>query len=296
MRKTLFSYFSKKLRLLVIPHKTKINWTGKKLVYPFGTILVKTFYYDQDQIDFEEGISGPWGENKFLIETRILFKSNRGWLASTYKWDLTKKEAFKITSRELLPLKLKQNTNLIDFDFVIPSSGQCLSCHNSGVGGIAKVLGPERADNLLINNQLQNWIKKGLLEDSSNRTNLKPLPIWNDENEKLTNKAHAYFQVNCSHCHNPNGVARMTQLFLQYENPLYQENKLSKSRGFCKPAYLTGKHENIITPGNADNSELHFRLSSRTFGRMPALGRDLKHNEGIDLIENYINSFNQKCD
>jgi len=52
----------------------------------------------------------------------------------------------------------------------------------------------------------------------------------------------------------------------------------------------------IVEPGDARNSVLHFRINStEPSNRMPLLGRVSIHTEGVELIENWINSINNDC-
>jgi hypothetical protein len=47
----------------------------------------------------------------------------------------------------------------------------------------------------------------------------------------------------------------------------------------------------IIAPGNTQRSVMHFRTNTTIEQyRMPLLGRTLKHDEGVQLLEDWINS------
>ncbi|MEI7488566.1 MAG: hypothetical protein WCJ72_14390 [Chryseobacterium sp.] len=54
--------------------------------------------------------------------------------------------------------------------------------------------------------------------------------------------------------------------------------------------------EKIITPGNHNKSVMSFRLNSvDESNRMPLLGRTIVHDEGVELLKQWINSLNQNC-
>jgi hypothetical protein len=54
--------------------------------------------------------------------------------------------------------------------------------------------------------------------------------------------------------------------------------------------------EEIIVPGNPDRSVLYFRINTTDEAvRMPLLGRSVIHEEGRDLILEYINSLQGPC-
>ena len=52
----------------------------------------------------------------------------------------------------------------------------------------------------------------------------------------------------------------------------------------------------VINAGNADNSELVYRISSvQDSEMMPIIGRSLVHAEGVQLIKDWINSLTTTC-
>jgi hypothetical protein len=52
----------------------------------------------------------------------------------------------------------------------------------------------------------------------------------------------------------------------------------------------------IVEPGDARNSVLHYRLNSlEQSNRMPLLGRTIRHVEGVNLIEAWIETLNIDC-
>ena len=73
---------------------------------------------------------------------------------------------------------------------------------------------------------------------------------------------------------------------------ILDENHKS-NHGVCKKpiAFGGGSLEYDVVPGNASNSILHARMNSDQPGdRMPEIGRSLIHEEGVLLIESWINS------
>ncbi len=52
----------------------------------------------------------------------------------------------------------------------------------------------------------------------------------------------------------------------------------------------------MLSPGNFDRSVLHFRMETvEEEYRMPLIGRTLKHQEAVDLIEEWITSLDIDC-
>jgi hypothetical protein len=51
-----------------------------------------------------------------------------------------------------------------------------------------------------------------------------------------------------------------------------------------------------IVPGQAEHSILSFRLATNDPGMMmPELGRSLVHQEGLEIIDQWINSMDGQC-
>jgi hypothetical protein len=70
--------------------------------------------------------------------------------------------------------------------------------------------------------------------------------------------------------------------------------------GLCKPPVAagqgTGGRAMGIDPGAADNSILVYRMASDDLGAMmPELGRTLVHQEGVALIEQWVNEMPGEC-
>ncbi len=114
------------------------------------------------------------------------------------------------------------------------------------------------------------------------------LADWKDSvHYTIEQRSRAYLEVNCAHCHNPNGPAYTSGLYLNLEN-----NNM-ENLGFCKSPVAAGKATgNLfadIVPGKPDSSILVYRMISDDPGiRMPEVGRSLLHKEGVDLITRWI--------
>jgi hypothetical protein len=139
-------------------------------------------------------------------------------------------------------------------------------------------------------NQLSTWEELGILKGlPSNPLMISKMPLWEDKDAELTNRARGYLDVNCAHCHSPKGSADNSGLFLEYSRPL------GYAVGKCKPPVAAGAGSGdlryIIVPGKAQDSILSFRVHSNKIDvRMPEIGRTVIHTEGAKLVEDWINS------
>ena len=115
------------------------------------------------------------------------------------------------------------------------------------------------------------------------------LPVWNDPEAPLEDRARAYLDANCAHCHAPGLPADTSALYLNWEEtrPAHlgiRKTPVAAGRG-------SGGMVWAIAPGAPDQSFLLYRLASDDPGiMMPELGRGLVHEEGVALIREWIAS------
>ncbi|MFC2952250.1 hypothetical protein ACFOOP_09945 [Marinicaulis aureus] len=116
---------------------------------------------------------------------------------------------------------------------------------------------------------------------------------WTDENEPLDLRARAYLDANCSHCHNPNGPADTSGLNLE-------PDAAGPALGHCKTPVAagrgTGGRPYDIVPGRPDLSITVFRMETTDPGAMmPELGRAVTHEEGVELLADWIAAMEGRC-
>ena len=119
------------------------------------------------------------------------------------------------------------------------------------------------------------------------------MPDYNNTNESLDLRTRAYLDINCAHCHSEETHCAYRSMRFGFS---YTEDY--SNIGVCvEPDTDLGfELGNIVEPGDARNSVLHFRINStEPSNRMPLLGREIIHAQGVELIENWINSLNNDC-
>ena len=190
---------------------------------------------------------------------------------------------------------LETQQNIINtIDYIVPNMNQCKGCHISNssefkpIGPTARQLNKSLVfNNNKIKNQLKYWHEIGILSGLPDE-NIPKIADWDDPNSgSLNDRARAWLDINCAHCHNKFGPAKTSGLFLDY----YEEN--SKALGINKTPVAagrgSGKFKYDIVPGNPDESILVYRFDSVDPGiMMPELGRTLVHKEGLELIREWI--------
>ena len=309
----LFSDYAHKLRTVWMPAGQSAKYMAdKSFEFPVGTILSKTFYYPRgatsDAVlktyDAEPGSpsAGLDLSRVRLVETRLLVRRAGGWTVLPYVWNADQSEA------QLERTGDEKTLDLVDaqghgqkFTYVVPNENQCASCHVTNLkSGEFTPLGP-KARNLNrtlayadgTENQIARWTRAGFLAGVP-AGELPRAADWRDVQQPIADRARTYLDVNCAHCHQTGGTASNTSLRLDALGPA------DWSLGLCKPSVAAGKgtgdriHD--IVPGKPDESILPFRLASTEGGvMMPELGRNTVHQEGVQLIRDWIVAMPGHC-
>lgn len=288
----LFSDYSQKQRLVRLPPGTSATYQPQgPLDFPVGTIIAKTFYYADD-------LSGDTGERgdtsgRRLIETRILEHREDGWIGIPYLWNEDQTDASLAIAGAAVEVSWKhtdgqQRTNT----HVVPNLNDCKRCHTSltmqPIGPKANNLNRDFVYDHGIENQLAHWSRIGMLSGLPDSPALPQLAVWDDEASGTINeRARAYLEVNCAHCHSPTGPARNSGLHLNIE--AIDPYRLGVFKTPVAAGRGTGGRLYGIVPGKPDESIMDHRMRTVTPGEvMPEFGKSLVHQEGLSLIRQWI--------
>jgi hypothetical protein len=115
---------------------------------------------------------------------------------------------------------------------------------------------------------------------------------WDDESLDLNLRLRSYLDINCAHCHSDESYCEYRPMRFAFN-----DNENDTNKGVCvEPDTQIIGTSFIVEPNNIENSVLRFRVSSiEEENRMPLLGRTLKHKEGVQLIDEWINSLEGEC-
>lgn len=291
----LFSDYAGKARLVYVPPGSSATYTEDGVIdFPVGTIIVKTFYFSHDLRDPNLG--------RDILETRLLVRKSAGWQTYSYLWNEAQTEAtYGVAGGQ-------RNVSWIHFDgstrstnYIIPNKNQCKGCHN--VNENIQPIGPKtRNINKLYPyadgtaNQLAKWQAMGILSGAPADPSLAPrVPNFSDPNDgTLDQRARAYLDINCAHCHNLLGPANNTGLLLDWGQTD------STALGFCKTPVAAGQGSGglqyDILAGHPESSIMVYRMNSTNPAiAMPELARSVIHEEGVQLIRDWISSLSGEC-
>ena len=280
----LFSDYAQKKRFIYLPEGSVIEYHPTEVFdFPVGTVLIKNFYYDDVQLINQKGL---------IIETRLLIKKASEWLALPYIWNSEQTDAILEITGGVQEISLLGKKPIY---YQIPNMGQCKGCHQRN--GTLQPIGPtarqlsrnhidDRGDSI---NQLRRLSRLGLLNVSEKEVFPK-LSVWNDpKTGSLDERARAYLEMNCAHCHRKEGPAKNSGLYLM------SSSKSRHALGIMKAPVAAGSGSGQlaydIVPGQPEASILLHRMNSTEPAvMMPELGRKMIHKEGVALIRSWIAS------
>jgi uncharacterized repeat protein (TIGR03806 family) len=275
LKTPLFSDYAEKQRFIYVPGNTRIPADASgRLDFPIGSALVKTFGYGS-------------GAAFRPIETRVLLRRAGGWEALPYIWNADLSDAdLKVAGTRLPVTVARPGGSALQISYSVPNKNQCKECH-SAAGGVVPI-GP-----VVANMDMAPAAAKALRAriDWAGAPIKSDGPVWNNPAiGTLDARARAYLMVNCAHCHNPQGSASNSGLFLNYAaaqdrtaTGIYKR-PVAAGRG-------SGGHDFAIAPGKPEASIMIHRMGSTEPGvAMPEVGRSMVHEEGVALIRDWISS------
>lgn len=290
---TLFTDYANKYRVIYVPEGQQVQYADQgPLDFPVGSVIAKTF-----ALPLSSGVEQ-------VVETRLLIRRAAGWAALPYRWRDDMSDAdLALGGAALNAQVLDSDGNTVDVRYRVPNANQCGSCH--AFFGKSRPIGPKAQwlnrpyafapDHTA--NQLVEWQQRGLLAATDAQIASAPRePVWHDESDgTVEQRARAYLDINCAHCHSIGGRAYATGLYLTVGTTQ------GITTGLCKPPVSAGTGTgNLlfdIVPGQPDESILMHRITSNDAAiRMPELGRSVVHTQGAALVEQWIEALTGSCD
>lgn len=286
LNSTLFSDYALKKRFIKMPQGKKAGFSADDVFdFPEGTILIKNFYYPAD-------LNKP-EENLRILETRLLINEGGIWKTLPYIWNDEQTEAYLNVAGKTIPISWKHTDGqLRNIQYAVPNMNQCKGCHLRGdkvmpIGPSARQLNGDLEFSTGKHNQLVYWQTNDLLQGMPSIDAVDKLVSYEDESISVNDRARAWLEINCAHCHRADGPAKNSGLYL-----LASETDPSRL-GIGKAPVAAGKGSGGllygIVPGNPDASILQYRIESVHPGvMMPELGRSITHTEGVALVRLWI--------
>lgn len=257
----LFTDYARKQRLVKLPEGTAMAYADDGApVFPNGTVVAKTFYFDRDYRDPALG--------RDIIETRLMVLESGAWNVATYIWNEAQDDALLALDggqREVAWISESGENRATLYD--IPSEVACVTCHQSRDAVVPLGLTMRNMNHGVLRddgsvNQLSYLQSSGWLDPFA-VSEVSTIVDYKDTSNPLELRARAYLDLNCAHCHNAEAWNRSARqgLVLHYDEPLSS----------------TGIETNA--------QQIRNQFSS---GRMPYVGTTVLDEEGIELIRAYL--------
>jgi uncharacterized repeat protein (TIGR03806 family) len=248
-----------KRRFFALPEGTRIGFTELGAwEMPVGTILMKEFIL--------EAVEGD-PSSRFVMETRFFIRSTEDrWRGYSYQWDDAGEDAALVDAGGLVDTYEVRDADggTREHEHLFPSQLQCLQCHSARAGGVLGMQTPQMNRSFdygdvggRFDHQLRTLEHLGVFRDPIGRRydELERIPSEDDTTASLEVRARSFLHANCSHCHNEDGSAVSSTLYVRWETPLTETNACDR-----------------IRPGDAESSELTERMTRTGTGRMPPIG------------------------
>jgi hypothetical protein len=269
----LWSDGAQKQRWVALPEGAKIDASRPEAFsYPVGTQFWK---------EFRISVKGELRP----AETRLLRKSDKGWLYTSYVWDEKGERAVQTNDGA---------KDLFGSDHVVPTLEQCRQCH---AGREDFVLGwdPIMLGTGATGAQYEKLIESGVLEHASG-----PAPKIPGVEHDVA--ALGYLHANCGiSCHNPRGDAKDTGLFMRLDTDklgdLYATPTLAT--GLYKQPWENAKIQSLVPPADMPFADIYFtrpdaslvlvRMQTRgSEAQMPPIGTRRVDEAGVAIVRKLI--------
>jgi uncharacterized repeat protein (TIGR03806 family) len=291
-----------KFRYVYIPSGAQARYSADDVFdFPVGTVLIKTFAFAAD-------MRAP-NENVRFLETRLLIRRAEGWIALPYVWNEAQTEARLSPVGADIPVSFTGGDGAaVALDWHVPNRNECRACHDRA--GAITPIGPSarnlnrRYDYVVFNavidghsarvigeqDQLAAWQELELLSGALTDTPRVP-NAYDADDGTLDQRARAYLDVNCAHCHNPEGPGHTSGLDLRWS-----QRDPAQWGVYKRPiaaGRASGGFEFAIEPGHPERSILVHRMASTDPGvMMPETGRTLVDERAVALMRQWISNMN----
>lgn len=274
----LYSDGARKQRYVWLPPGSQVDVSASDAFrYPDGTRFWKEFWLERD---------GAWA----LGETRLLEKTPRGWIYTSYVWSEDGEQAVQVNDGV---------QDLFGTGHTVPTRDQCDECH---AGREDRVLG---WDGLLLGAGASGLDLARLVDEgwvAREAAEALPTSVPGDPVEQA---ALAYLHVNCGvSCHNDSteAAARDSGLFLRLEAGELASVQATDAitSGVDKLPDDNVKLEGLsepeggfyaIRPGDPQRSLLLVRMQVRGVeGAMPRIGTNVVDEAGVATVQAWIES------
>ena len=277
----LWSDHAGKDRFFVLPRAAAVQFDERDAwEFPVGTVFVKTF-----ALDLNRQHPGP----SRRLETRLLVHAPEGWAGSTYLWNEAQTDATLLDGALTKTYAVQTADGVVQQEWYFPSRADCLTCHTPATKFVLGLNTRQMNRDLDYGagpaNQIEHLGGLGVFT--------RPLPAaerweayprWGDRQAAAERLARAYLDVHCAMCHGPGGL-RGQNPDLSFHTPLAKTGLLGRAPGQGR---VGPEGSMLLTPGDAERSELYARMSLRGARQMPPLATSVIDGDALAVLHRWI--------
>jgi uncharacterized repeat protein (TIGR03806 family) len=256
--------------------------------FPNGTVFVKTFF-----LETAPGV-------KKRLETRLLHVNVLGgteeygdqvWNGYTYIWNDDQTDAELADKKGIdrtYTIKTAEGEKNQKWHF--PSRAECNMCHTVtakyALGVNTAQMNKNHNYGAVVANQLATLDHIGIFTKKLPKKpeELTKLADPRNENAPLEDRARAYLQANCSHCHRKWGGGN-AEFQLLSTLPVKELGVIDVKPG---QGNFDLKDPRILVPGDPKRSMIYHRMTLRGLGQMPHIASNVVDEPAVKLIEKWI--------
>jgi uncharacterized repeat protein (TIGR03806 family) len=287
----LYADEAEKLRFMMVPEGKSVAYEPEAMWdYPDGTTFIKTFFYYLDARDHTQG--------RRLLETRIIRRDAGTWTGRTYLWNDEQTEARRYKTGKTLEVEwLDSDGNRRTESYRVPNDNECKTCHAKDhrfepLGPRTRQLNRDRDYDGVTKNQIDHLVELGWLTGDPGNPEDRFTLAEPYGDKPLENRARAYLDANCSHCHRPGGEAASTSLDLRAESTHPYNLGICRTPVAAGPG--SGGRDYDVVAGDPNASIMIFRMQSTDpelkMPELPTLTSDV---QGTALVIAWIAGMNK---
>ncbi len=249
-----------KQRAIYLPEP--FDSSGATYVFPVGTVLAKTFYFEN--IEAREG--------RVAIETRLLFRRADAWDFALYQWGANGREA-RLVGGNWPERSLELQGTDGPFTYTLPGRLDCRSCHETNEGTPVIGVAPYNLDPVF------RWF-------GSTEPTPEALPTDNEVEAAVM----GWMIGNCVHCHHGGSTGDNASF------SLHPEDLVENTVGVQTASSASGDGIRIVA-GDVEGSAIYEAVVGTRepgyagdFKPMPPLGVDVVDAEGAGILRDWIES------
>jgi hypothetical protein len=203
----------------------------------------------------------------------------------SYRWDDPASDAVLLDEADSRTFStVDPDGEPLELEHAFPSRHSCVVCHGTDRARVLALRSDQLNREVSYDDgkadQLAAMAAIGLFDGAPLSTATIASPA--DPNAPIADRARAYLDANCSHCHRPGGwVSEGVDMDLRYTTP-FEDTRT------CGVDTVSGESGDRLAPGSAEDSRIFQRMATRDAWQMPPLATGIVDPTGMSVVRDWI--------